>query len=144
FEVRNRFTNSEGGTEIDGKFFPGVTVGNLFYGEGGYYVKGIGFFDTENKLIPIDVEKYPLLESVEHMQNFVNAVITRDKSIIRGTMEDAHVSCTHCHLANTSYRVGSSLEFDGQAQKFIGHNADEANKLLTREYADGFEVPQLA
>jgi predicted dehydrogenase len=144
FEVRNRYTNSEGGTEIDGKFFPGVSVGNLFYGDGGYYVKGIGFFDTENKLIPLDIEKYPLPESDDHMQVFLNAVKARDKSLIHGTMEEAHVSCTHCHLANISYRVGESLTFDPQSQQFTGHAADEANKLRTREYAEGFEVPQLA
>ena len=144
FEVRNRFTNSEGGTEIDGKFFPGVNVGNLFYGDGGYCGMGIGFFDTENKLIPIDDEKYPTPESDEHYQVFLNAVKARDKSLIHGTMDDAHVSCTHCHLANISSRVGESRTFDPQTQRFTGHGAEQANQHTSREYAEGFEVPQIA
>jgi predicted dehydrogenase len=36
-------------------------------------------------------------------------------------------------------RVGGTLEFDGEAERFVGNDA--ANALLTRKYAEGFAVP---
>jgi predicted dehydrogenase len=131
FEVRNRWTNDEAG----------VNVGNLFYGEGGYYVEGKGFFDTKNQPIELDASKYPTPEAPSHFQNFINAVKSRDKGEIKGTMDDAHMSCTCCHLANTSYRLGRSLNFDPKALKFAD---DEANSYLKREYHPDFVMPTIA
>ena len=36
------------------------------------------------------------------------------------------------------------LLFDPEAEKFIGDDADAANKLLTREYREGFVVPEVS
>lgn len=141
FEVRNRYTNTEGGTMINGKFHEGVGVGNLFYGSDGYYVQGQGFFDKSNKPIEIDDAKYPKPESAGTFQNFLNAVKARDKSMVHGNMHDAHTGCTLCHMANISYRVGRSLEFDPETERF---NNDDANALLKRAYHSEFEVPQIA
>ncbi|MBI1318266.1 MAG: gfo/Idh/MocA family oxidoreductase [Candidatus Hydrogenedens sp.] len=132
FEVRNRWTNDESG----------VSVGNLFYANEGYYVEGKGFFDTKDQPIKIDNDKYPYPESHGNWQNFLNAVKARDKSMIHGNMKDAHLSAAHCHLANTSYRLGRSLEFDPAAGQYKGD--DEANKMLTRDYHPDFTVPKLA
>ena len=44
-------------------------------------------------------------------------------------------------MANISYLVGHSLEFDGKTEQFKG-NDKKANELLTREYRKGFEVPK--
>jgi hypothetical protein len=55
---------------------------------------------------------------------------------------NAHVASAHAHLANASYRLGRALEFDPATETF--KNDEEANKMLKREYAPGFEVPQLA
>ena len=38
-------------------------------------------------------------------------------------------------------RVGRSLQFDGKKEQFV--NDKEADKLLTREYRKGFEIPKL-
>lgn len=141
FEARNRYTNTEGGTEINGKFFDGVGVGNLFYGSDGYYVENQGFFDKKNRFIEINDKKYPKPESDGHFQNFLNAVKARDKSLVHGTMHDAHTGCTLIHMANASYRLGRSLEFDPAAERF---KDDDANAFLKREYDSEFEVPQIA
>jgi predicted dehydrogenase len=39
-----------------------------------------------------------------------------------------------------SYRLGRTLKFDAKAERFVGD--DEANKLVTRQYRAGFEVPE--
>jgi len=142
FEVRNRWTNDEGGRMIDGKYRRGVDVGNLFYADGGYYVEGQGFFDERNEPIEVDYSKYPMPETKGPWQNFINAVKSRKQEDIYGNVEDAHVSSALAHLANTSYRLGRSLEFDPKSERYV--NDDEANAMLTRQYAPGFEVPDLA
>jgi hypothetical protein len=43
------------------------------------------------------------------------------------------------HLGNISYQVGRALTFDGKAEKFVSDK--EADRLLTREYRKGFEIP---
>ena len=137
FEVRNRFTNTEGGN----LFSNGVGVGNLFYADGGYYVEGQGFYDTKNQLIPVDDAKYPMPEDISCWQNFLTAVRSRKWEDIRGNVEDAHVSSAHCHMGAISYRLGRSLEFDPKTERF---SDEQANTMLKREYAPGFEVPELA
>ncbi|HEX6962564.1 MAG TPA: Gfo/Idh/MocA family oxidoreductase [Lacipirellula sp.] len=41
-------------------------------------------------------------------------------------------------------RMSEVLLFDPEAEKFIGDDADAANKLLTREYREGFVVPEVS
>ncbi len=138
FEVRNRFTNNEGGRMINGKYHPGVGVGNLFYADEGYYVEGQGFFDTKNEPIALSTDEYPYPEGGNHYENFLKAIKSRNPEDIRGNAEEAHLSSAHCHLANISYRVGKSLDFDPESEQIT--NAADANAMLTREYAEGFEV----
>lgn len=132
FEVRSRFTQDEGG----------VKVGNLFYADGGYYVEDKGFFDTKDKPIEVDESKYPKPDSKGNWQNFIDAINSGKEEDIHGNAYDGHISSGHSHLANISYRLGRSLKFDPKTETFVGD--DEANKLLKREYAPGFEVPELA
>ena len=130
FEIRNLGSYKEAGE---------LTTGNTFLCDEGYYVEGKGFFDYRDR--PIEIEA-SMPETKGTWGNFVDAVRTRDKSKIRGTAYDAHISSAHCHLCNIAYRVGESLNFDPQAERFT--NNDEANKLVKSEYAPGFEVPEIA
>lgn len=132
FEVRGRWTNKE----------EGVGVGNLFYGQNGYYVEGKGFFDTNGKPIALDDGKYPKPGDIDHFQHFLNVVKSRKQEDIHGNALEGHISSAHCHLANVAYRVGRSLDFDPQMESF--KNADDANALLKREYHPDFTMPALA
>jgi hypothetical protein len=53
---------------------------------------------------------------------------------------EGHLSSALPHLGNISYRVGRQLQFDGKAETFV--NDKEADRLLTREYRKGFEIPK--
>jgi hypothetical protein len=55
---------------------------------------------------------------------------------------EGHLSSTLPHLANISYRVGHGLTFNGKTETF--ENDKAADKLLTREYRKGFEIPSLS
>jgi hypothetical protein len=57
------------------------------------------------------------------------------------TMEE-HLQSNNVPLTSTSLIVGRRLTLDPNTERFIGD--DEANKLLTREYRKGFEVPARA
>ena len=75
-----------------------------------------------------------------HYQNFIDAIRANDPSILRAKVEEGHQSCTLVHLANTSYRLGRSLEFDPNAQRYVNDN--QANRMLTRNYRKPFVVPE--
>ncbi|MDH5380296.1 MAG: gfo/Idh/MocA family oxidoreductase, partial [Cyclobacteriaceae bacterium] len=53
--------------------------------------------------------------------------------------ETAHLSSGLAHLGNIAYRLGKVLKFDPKTEKFV--NDKEADKMLTRDYREGFEVP---
>jgi len=76
----------------------------------------------------------------QHYRNFVDAIRANNPSIVRGNVEEGHYSCSLIHLANASYRLGRSLNFDPVAQRVV--NDDDANRMLTREYRKPFVVPQ--
>jgi predicted dehydrogenase len=50
-----------------------------------------------------------------------------------------HLKDNGIKLEGLGLRIGKRLKFDPQAERFV--DSDEANKLLTREYRKGFEVP---
>ena len=83
-----------------------------------------------------------VLTSIEtpHYRNFVDALRAGDPKLLTCDILEGHLSSTLPHLANISYRVGRSLTFDGKTEQFGDKDAD---KLLTREYRKGFEIPKL-
>ena len=147
FATRGQFTNDEG-TQ---------TIGNLFYGsEGWVWIDGDGrkwqsYRGRKNEKGP-GSDAPPeaggsgsdpnVLTSIEtpHYRNFVDALRAGDPKILTCDILEGHLSSTLPHLANISYRVGRSLAFDGKTEQFGDKDAD---KLLSREYRKGFEIPKL-
>lgn len=144
FEVRPWCTNTEGG----------ATVGNIFYGDKGVLV--VDGYDKYKTYLGKD--RTPPGKSGEdggesgtgmdrgnggtdgHFANFIEAVRKRDKSILNGPVETAHLSSGLAHLGNIAYRTGRVLNFDPKTEKFV--DDPEADKYLTRDYRAGFEVPE--
>ena len=46
-----------------------------------------------------------------------------------------------CHLGNISYKLHRDVHFDPKTETFPGDK--EANKLLTKEYRAGYELPKV-
>jgi len=130
FEVRHWISNYEGG-------FAG-----LFYGSEGYMVMHGGrwktFMGKKREPGPSGAEKEN--PNRKHYQNFIDAIRANDPSILRGNVEQGHHSCSLIHMANTSYRLGRSLDFDPKTQRYV--RDDEANKMLTRNYRKPFVIPE--
>lgn len=62
----------------------------------------------------------------------------KEAADILGKMTE-HLKDNGVALDKTPYRVGLKLDFDPKKETFIGNK--DANKMLTREYRKGFEVP---
>jgi hypothetical protein len=151
FGTRGEHTNDEGG----------VRIGNIFYGSKGWlwieesgrkWQSYIGAVGDKNQKGPGSEDKTGAqqaeaqgLTTIEfpHYQNFIDAIRANDPKILTCDILEGHLSAALVHMANASYLVGHSLEFDGKTEQFKG-NEKKANDLLTREYRKGFEVPKIA
>lgn len=142
FEVRPWCTNTE----------EGATVGNIFYGEKGILV--VDGYDKYKTYLGKNREPGKSGNdggvsgsgmdrgaggTTGHFANFIEAVRKHDKSILNGPVETAHLSSGLAHLGNIAYKLERVLNFNPSSETFI--NDPEADKMLTRNYRKGFEVP---
>jgi predicted dehydrogenase len=147
FETRGRYTNNEANL--------GVRIGNLFYGtEGWLEVNGSNWKAYRER------EEQPFAGSGEgaegaaaggdptfraapggegHFANFITAIRSGTYHDLNCDILEGHMSSTLPHLANIAYRVGETLEFNGEFEQFIDHR--EANLLVSRRYRHPFVIP---
>ncbi len=130
-DIRGLYSNKEGG----------AGMANLFYGSEGHVVDG-RFYDNAGKEIPDENPPKGGDDVALHVQNFFDAVRSRDAESIHAKPIDGHIAAAHCHLGNISYRLGRDLEFVPEQEQF--KKDKEADALLTRTYREGFAVPKLA
>ena len=115
-------------------------IGNLFYGSKGYMVKDVTEWRT---YMGEKREPGPTASGeANHYAAFVSAIRDGDPAKFNTNMDEAFYSCALIHLANISYRLGRSLEFDPVTLRFPRDAA--ANRMLTREYRAPFVLPRLA
>jgi hypothetical protein len=118
------------------------SIGNLFYGSKGYldvdsYSSYKSWLGKEQAEGPAAKDADPMKN---HVANFVEAVRAHKKEILHAEIEEGAASTVLVHLANISYRVGRTINFDSKTFTCIGDS--EANKYLTREYRKPFVVPE--
>jgi len=142
FEVRHWDSNPEGlgqNTGADSKGYmmsSANNIGNLFYGSKGFMVKDVDTWSTymgkERKPGPTGAGKG------NHYQNFVDAIRANDPEINNGKIEEGVLSSSLIHLANISYRLGRSLDFNPDTKKFV--NDSEADAMLSKEYRAPYTI----
>jgi predicted dehydrogenase len=134
FEVRHWMSNHEAGIG-EGNKKDSNTIGNIFYGSKGYMVVGGGY----KTFLGREQEPGPARSGGgNHFQNFLDAVRSRKPSDLNAEIEEGAMSTVLVHLANISYRLGRTLNFDPKTQTCIGDA--EANRMLTRKYREPFVV----
>jgi len=145
FEVRHWCTNREARMWLKpAKDKPGGymqsasnTIGNLYYGSKGFILKNV---DEWQAYMGNNQELGPKGGGLDnHYQNYIDAIRANNPKLLTAPIIEGFYTCALVHLANISYRLGRSLNFDPVAQKCI--NDDEANGMLTREYRKPFVVP---
>jgi predicted dehydrogenase len=112
--------------------------GNIFYGSDGYlvisgYEKYQIFQGRQNT--PGPTAKAP----TKHYENFIAAVRSRKTADQNGPVETVHYSAGLAHIANIAFRRGTMLEFDTEAERFVGD--EEANALLRESGRGAYVVP---
>jgi predicted dehydrogenase len=141
FEVRHWMSNHEAGIgeRPAGKKKDSNTVGNIFYGSKGYLaIDGYGQYKT---WLGKDQEPGPSrAEDGNNWANFIEAVRSRKQSDLNAPIEEGYMSTVLVHLANISYRVGRTLEFDAATLSCKGD--PEATTMFTRKYREPFVVPE--
>jgi hypothetical protein len=135
FEVRHWISNHEAG--IGGEK-AGNTIGNIFYGSKGYLVTNRGyqtFMGKEQEPGPPPSRG----QRVDHFANFIEAMRSRKRSDLNAEIEEGAISTVLVHLANISYRLGRTLNFDAGSMTCPGDQ--EATRMFTRNYRAPFVVP---
>ena len=145
FEVRHWMTNGEAtvapvkrGETADTGGGGSDSIGALYYGSKGYLA--VDSYSSYKSWLGRNQEPGPSgKQGGGHFANFAEAVRKRDRSILNAEIEEGAASTILVHLANISYRVGRTVNFDPAALTITGD--PEAAKLMTRAYRKGFEVP---
>jgi len=137
FEVRHWMTNGEAGIGSLGDA-PNA-IGNIIYGSKGYLSTANGYKIFLGK----EQEPGPAPSGTErgdNWANFIKAVRSRNQSDLNAPIEEGMPSVTLIHLANISYRLGRTLNFDAETMTCKGDA--EANRMFTRTYRAPFTVPE--
>ena len=138
FEVRHWMSNHEAGIGEGGKKKDSNSIGNLFYGSKGYMA--IDGYNTYKTWLGRDQEPGPANSAPgNNWENFIGAVRSGKRSDLNHEIQEGADSATLMHLANISYRLGRTLNFDSVKMEVTGDR--EANKMLTRNYRSPFIVP---
>jgi predicted dehydrogenase len=158
FEVRHWMTNHEGGIGTPELGTPEPkraanqpklgplsgghnTVGNIFYGSNGYLATGDEDACTYVVTLGRDQEVQPAVHGGTeraHFQNFIDCVASRNKADLHAPIEEGHISTGMMHLANASYRLGRTINFNPDTQEVIG---DEEASILLRDGDRGYRAP---
>jgi predicted dehydrogenase len=158
FEVRGLSTGGEGGLGSDNyirdlsdntrKFLGHFglvkgsnVIGNLFYGSEGWMsvnAKGFQVYKGQHAEKTIDESWNGTDDTSPHMENFLEAVRTRNFKCLNADIEEGVISANLVHLANISYRLKRFLKYDDAAHRFV--NDAEADAYLTRMYRAPYVV----
>ena len=154
FEVRNLPTPTEALAPLKPNY-----VGNIFFGSKGFLVvdhEGFQLYSSSGANISGEAargagaggkERYlpgatsggSGEQTVPHMQNFLDAVRSRDYHALHADIEIGAHSADFCHLANIGYRLGRMLKLDMKTGQPIGDS--EAASMFTRKYRAPYIVP---
>jgi predicted dehydrogenase len=139
FEVRHWMTNHEAGIGEGGK--APNTVGAVFYGSKGYLSVWDEDHGRYSSYLGKEQEPGPAGQDIgNNWANFIAALRTRKHEDLNAPIEEGAISTTLVHLANISYRLGRTLNFDAANYRVSGDA--EANRMFRREYRKPFVVPE--
>ncbi|HLU48665.1 MAG TPA: Gfo/Idh/MocA family oxidoreductase, partial [Planctomycetota bacterium] len=128
------------------KTHPQQAVGCYFYGTEGTFhmgwLDGWTFYpnDSRKPVIHEDAKlNEPDAQNIRELwADFIRAIETRTKPV--SDIEEIHRSTVMALLGMLSLKLGRSVEWDGAKEVCVGD--DEANRLLRREYRDGWVYPE--
>jgi predicted dehydrogenase len=124
FEVRHWMSNHEAG---------------IVYGSKGYLA--IAGYNKYSTFLGRNGEPGPTMtKGGSHFANFFDAVRTRKRETLTAEIEEGAASTVLVHLANISYRLARTVNFDPKTMTITGDK--EAAAMMTRDYRKPFVVPE--
>jgi predicted dehydrogenase len=137
FAVRGWMTNKEAGIGAEDT----NCVGATFYGSKGYLAVEAEDFGKYKTYLGQKGEPGPSGSDMgNNWANFISAVRSGKHSDLNAPIEEGAISTTLVHLANISYRLGRTLNFDEATYSCTGD--PEANRMFRRTYRAPFVVPE--
>ncbi|MGV8093249.1 MAG: Gfo/Idh/MocA family oxidoreductase [Mangrovibacterium sp.] len=145
-DVRSIYNNQEGG-DLEGAF--------LYGSKGWMHLKHQNFrvfFGQKSEPGPsFSIKNVPALKDkgviqefkgldIPHMQNFIDCVHSGRWQDLNADVLEGHLSSSIGLLGNMAYRLGRTLEFDSETEKFIGN--EEADRYLKRDYRSPYQFPE--
>jgi hypothetical protein len=133
---------------------------NLSTGVGLYGMQhGMAFIGTNGTLLlsrsgwevrPTIVNNAPKMEAVEwqkssdngldkHTANFIEAVKTRNASLLNCSIEEGARVTINSHMGNIAYRTGEKIDVVNNQNFF---RQSKANGLVKPEYKNGWKLPK--
>jgi|YelNatPaOPRAMG01_1025707.scaffolds.fasta_scaffold00043_7 predicted dehydrogenase len=95
--------------------------------------------DRIYKMMPVPRQSGSSDYSYTHVQNFVDAVKSRQKPV--ADVEIGHKSVIACHLANIAVRLRRYVRWDPIKEEVVGD--PEAQRLVIAEYRKPWELPKI-
>ncbi len=125
----------------------GESVGCYFYGtEGTFHMgwqKGAVFYPVDSRKEPIRFEPklhQPDEQNIKELwADFLQAIQTGRRPV--SDIEDVYRSTNCSLLGMLSYKLGRSIQWDGEKEEVVGD--PEANKLLRRTYRGPWKYPEI-
>lgn len=114
--------------------------GVVFYGDNG--TLEIGRNGVDVTLIQQEKKHIgPYADITVHMRNFLDCVKADNPAGLAAPIDEGAVSTALCHLGNIATRVNRKLKIDRDKWECIADA--EAQKLFSREYRTGYELPEV-
>ncbi len=115
------------------------SVGNIFYGSKGYLA--VDTYSSYKSWMGRNQQPGSARNAGgDHFLNFIEAVRSRKRESQNAEIQEGATSCILVHLANISYRLGRTLNFDAKTMTCV--NDAEANAMFTRKYRAPYVVPE--
>jgi predicted dehydrogenase len=111
----------------------GNCIGNIFYGSDGFLElddSAYRVYQGDDRKLVKEGRDRTKSETAPHIQNFLDAVKSRDYKSLRADIAIGGTSADLCHFANISYRVGRKLAWNPQESRWIGD--PDASRLMSR------------
>jgi predicted dehydrogenase len=132
YEMRLWSTNYPHNTDSGAEFYG--TKGQMYLSRRGKIeVRG-----ERNEPISVKIEPKSQ-DDLAHVGNFCDAI--RSGAKLNADALTGHLTSSLCHLGNIATRLGRSLDFDPQTERFTSDK--EANELVGRTYREHWGTPRI-
>ena len=75
-----------------------------------------------------------------HTKNFIEAVKSRDNSILTAPIKVGYDAAVVSHMGNVAFKTGNRMYWDKEKGKFTD---ESANGLLKADYHNGWKLPNM-